>query len=279
MLFVCGAWLFASAAMASHPICRIPVDFVDGLIWVDVHTPGRPQPFRFLLDSGASHSVLNHKTAQDLELDLGDTVPVKGVGIQTSGFGPVPWRAQLGGIDLPERFLVLDLNALSTACQQPVDGLVGADFFRDRIVEIDYVARELRLLREPPTNDEARALRMSMGPRGISILGSINGGKEQRLRVDTGCATALHWVSPRTLSRTCPGPAPTGLSKLSIPQTLAGIQLGPHHLDTVSTGIHRKPIFPGESGLLGNGLLAMFGVVTFDARSHLLHLGETPSLR
>jgi hypothetical protein len=30
---------------------------------------------------------------------------------------------------------------------------------------------------------------------------------------------------------------------------------------------HPKAIFPGESGLLGNGLLAQFGVVTIDAKA------------
>jgi hypothetical protein len=41
----------------------------------------------------------------------------------------------------------------------------------------------------------------------------------------------------------------------------------------VPTGLHRKAIFPGESGLLGNGVLAQFGVVTIDAKAGRLILG------
>lgn len=65
-----------------------------------------------------------------------------------------------------------------------------------------------------------------------------------------------------------------GLATLSIPQTMTGVRIGNRSLDTVPTGLHSKPIFPGESGILGNGLFARFGTVAFDARSGRLHLGR-----
>jgi len=270
-------WALAFNAMAAHPPSRIPVEFFEGLIWVEVQDSIRGQPLQFLLDSGASHSVLDHRTAIDLGLTLGSSIPVHGVGSRATGFGPIAWQARLGNEALPHQVLVLDLAALSKACGRHVDGLVGADFFRDRILEIDYRSRELRLLDESPPEDDARAVPMAMGPRGISILGNVNGVGHQPLRVDTGCATALHWVSTTTPGRVCPGQPSTGLTSMTIRQTLTSVRLGPHHLDTIPTGIHRKPIFPGEAGLLGNGLLAMFGVVTFDSRSQRLHLGPCPS--
>ena len=55
---------------------------------------------------------------------------------------------------------------------------------------------------------------------------------------------------------------------------MTGLRIGPITLDTVPTGLHRKAIFPGESGLLGNGLLAQFGVVTIDAKAGRLILGR-----
>jgi hypothetical protein len=54
---------------------------------------------------------------------------------------------------------------------------------------------------------------------------------------------------------------------------MTGLRLGNLHLDTVPTGLHRKAIFPGESGLLGNGVLAQFGVETIDAKAGRLILG------
>ena len=277
LLSVRLVWALAFNSMAANPTSRIPVEFLEGLIWVKVHDSIRCQSLQFLLDSGASHSVLDHRTAIGLGLPMGSAVAVRGVGSTATGYAPIPWQARLGDVALTNHFLVLDLSSLSKTCGRQVDGLIGADFFRNRIVEIDYGSRELRLLDESPPHDDSRAVPMAMGPRGVSILGSVNGSRHQPLRVDTGCATALHWVSETTSSRACPGPPSTGLSAVSIRQTLAGIRLGPHHLDTIPTGIHRKPIFAGEAGLLGNGLLAMFGVVTFDSRSQLLHLGPRQS--
>jgi hypothetical protein len=42
--------------------------------------------------------------------------------------------------------------------------------------------------------------------------------------------------------------------------------------DSVPTGLHRQPIFPGESGLLGNGLLTRFERITFDTKARRLML-------
>jgi hypothetical protein len=36
------------------------------------------------------------------------------------------------------------------------------------------------------------------------------------------------------------------------------VQLGKQCFNAVSTGVHREQIFPGEAGLLGNGLLSKF---------------------
>jgi hypothetical protein len=106
---------------------------------------------------------------------------------------------------------------------------------------------------------------------------NVNGGRRQWVRVDTGCATAFQWVTSKQRADRCTSKLAVGLSELSIPQTMVGLSIGNHHIDTVSTGLHRKAIFPGESGLLGNGLLAQFGVVTIDAKSGRLFLGRTPA--
>lgn len=256
----------------------VPLQFRDGLLWVEVQTPASTRPLHFLIDSGASVSVLHRGTADQLRLKLGPKAAVTGVGTTTTGFGPTPWTARIGRIDLPEEVLVLDLSRLATACGRPLDGLVGADFFRNRIVEIDYATETLRLLEASPGSCTDQAIPLGINHRGLSVRASVNGDKDQCLRVDTGCASALQWVSPLTPGRHCPGAPSVGLSRLSVPQTLTGIRLGRHQVDTVPTGLHRKPIFAQEAGLLGNGLLAMFGCVTFDARAGLLHLGDRSSL-
>ncbi|MGE3310333.1 MAG: retropepsin-like aspartic protease [Limisphaerales bacterium] len=260
-----------------------PVRFEDGMVWVDVQAETRSGesttgPLRFLVDTGASVSVLDRRAARRLGLPLGRKTAVAGVGTVVTGHGPIPWHASLGDVALPPTILVLDLERLGDACDEPVDGLLGADFFRERIVELDYRSGTLTLLDNSPAVPDERSLPLSVSSRGFSVRARVNGGRDQPLRVDTGCASALQWVNPSATGRECPGPPSVGLARVSIPQTLSGIQLGSHSFDTIATGLHRKPIFPGEAGLLGNGLLAMFGVITFDTVSGFLHLGANPQM-
>ena len=62
------------------------------------------------------------------------------------------------------------------------------------------------------------------------------------------------------------------LAELAIPTTTTTVRIGSTSLDSVPAGLHRRPIFPGEFGLLGNGLLARFERVTFDAKAGKLVL-------
>jgi len=51
------------------------------------------------------------------------------------------------------------------------------------------------------------------------------------------------------------------------------VQLGALRLADIPTGLHETPIFEGEAGLLGNGLLSRF-TVTFDVAKKQLLLGR-----
>jgi hypothetical protein len=58
---------------------EIPFQYRDGLIWVKVELAGSPVPLNFLLDSGASVSALDFRTAQKCGVHFGDQEPVQGV--------------------------------------------------------------------------------------------------------------------------------------------------------------------------------------------------------
>jgi hypothetical protein len=47
-------------------------------------------------------------------------------------------QAGCGRIAVPQSVLAVDLRALSGCCEQPIDGILGVDFFRSRIVQIDF---------------------------------------------------------------------------------------------------------------------------------------------
>lgn len=278
VVFSIAALLKLQAAPAT--LAGFPFQFREGLLWVEVTTPQSAKPLNFLLDTGASASVVNLSTARQLGLKLGPRVKVSGVKANVTGYWPVKLSAKVEAgestqqIEFPREYLALDLSKLSSSCSRAVDGLIGADFFRDRVVEIDFAAEKVRVLDSAPLAADANAIPLEMRPCGFRVSVNVNGVSNQWVRVDTGCATALQWVTKKVQAARCMSKPAVGLSEFSIPQTLTGVRLGNNYLDTVPTGLHRKEIFPGESGLLGNGLLAQFDSVTIDARSGRLILGH-----
>ena len=142
---------------------EFPFEYREGLIWVRVQVAESREPLRFLLDSGAEVSVVNLDTAKRLGLALGQRVNVSSVQTTMTGYWPQKLSATANGMALPSDFLALDLSKLSAVCTQSVDGLIGADFFKDRIVQIDFVARKIRLLIRVTHQPKLKPLRSKFG--------------------------------------------------------------------------------------------------------------------
>lgn len=273
-LFAAVIFVAALARLQAAPsaLAEFPFQFREGLLWVEVTTPQSAKPLNLLLDTGAEVSAVNLSTARRLGLRLADRVRVRGVNASLTGYWPQNLAATAGEVGLPTEYLALDLSRLSRACERPVDGLIGADFFRDRIVQIDFAAQKVRLLNPDDIRAPADSLPLDVRSCGMRVRAGVNGGEPQWLRVDTGCATALHWVTRSVQPEKCDSKVAIGLTKLNIPQQRTTVNLGGHTFWEVPTGLHRTPIFPGEAGLLGNGLLSQFSTVTIDAKAGRLIL-------
>jgi len=85
----------------------------------------------------------------------------------------------------------------------------------------------------------------------------------------------LQWVTSDVRPEQCARRMAIGLVEISIPQTETTVGLGEHEFKKVPTGLHDVAIFPGEAGLLGNGLLSRFSTVTIDAKAGRLVLGKS----
>jgi len=153
-----------------------------------------------------------------------------------------------------------------------VDGLIGAEFFRDRAVQIDFRESKVRLL-EPDTACTGDVVPLDVRRCGMRVKASIEGKKARWFRVDTGCATPLQWVTGDVSPKDCTSKVAVGLAEMGIPQTRTTVRIGAEVLSDVETGLHAAPIFEGEAGLLGNGLLSQFDVVTIDSVKGRLVLG------
>ena len=261
-----------SARAASSSPTEFPFEHRGGLIWVKVSVPQSVGPLNFLLDSGAGASVINLRTAKRLGVKLGQRVDVRGVGSRADGFWPQRLQASAGGVALAKDYLAVDLAELSRACDCGVDGLLGADFFRGRVVQIDFVANRIRLLPSSAVTGEFSVVKLKVNRGAMLASVGVDEGKPQWMRVDTGCTSALQWVVSGSKPAAIKGGVCVGLTELNIPASTTTVKLGSMTFDSVLTGLHPQPIFCGESGLLGNGLLARFERVTFDTKAGRLVL-------
>lgn len=252
---------------ASDAVQVIPFQFKEGFIWVQVSEPRSCSPLHFLLDTGASVSVIDVSTAKLLGAKLGRPVKVQGVQSEVQGFWRTRLNAEASEFKLPTDYLGLDLSSLSGACQTRIDGLIGLDFFKGRAVEIDFKGSVLRVL-EKGESSKSKRIPIEIRSCGVRIPIIVNGKPNQWVRLDTGCASGLQWVTEEFPAETCMGQkAAVGLTPISMTQTRSNVEIGGFSIIDVSTGLHKKQIFPGEAGLLGNGVLQKLERITIDLKS------------
>ena len=102
----------------------------------------------------------------------------------------------------------------------------------------------------------------------LCIRVGVNGNAPQWMRLDTGCSSALEWVARSSAARK---DARTSIATAigSRRSIHTDVTLGSERFAAVKTGLHDEPMFAGEAGLLGNGLLSQFRVTVDTAKSQL----------
>jgi predicted aspartyl protease len=265
-------WLINCAAPEVSG-AEFPFEFREGLLWVNVQVPESKRALNFLVDSGAAASVINMETAKELGLPIGQKAEVLGVGVSMDAFWTTVNSAKANEVNLPNRVLALDLGKLSRSCERRVDGLIGADFFIDKSVQIDFRESKVRLCASG-TEVVGDVAPLVVRRGGLRVKASIDGQKNRWFRVDTGCATPLQWVTADVNPKDSTRKVAVGLTELAIPQTRTKVKIGNELLMDVETGLHSSAIFNGEAGLVGNGLLNQFETVTIDASARKLVMGR-----
>ena len=267
-LFIFSALLALGAQLQAST--EIPFSYSDGLLWVKVKAAGASAPLNFLLDSGAGASVLDLRAARRIGVTLGRSESVQGVDGLAVAYRVNDFDSTIGAVAVPRSLLALDLSGVSAGVSQRIDGLLGADFFRGRIVQIDYAAGKIRLLTRAELRETGcDVLPIASRNGAMCVRVGVAGQPCEWMRVDTGCSSALRWVvtggKAKKLSATSLAVAGKASRELA-----TDVQLGGSRFTGVKTGIHTRQIFAGEAGLVGNGLLSKF-TVTFDGpKKHLI---------
>lgn len=102
-------------------------------------------PLRFMFDTGAGISILSARKAADLKLKQVDTVKATGVGGSLEGSLANGVSLSVRGVTVRnQRLALLPLDV--PFCEgRDIEGIIGYDFIREFVVEINYETRTLSL--------------------------------------------------------------------------------------------------------------------------------------
>jgi hypothetical protein len=106
---------------------------------------GDAGPFTFVLDTGASGTVLSTRTAAALHLDARPGAVATGAGGDSAASLATIERMSVG--DTVVRGLsvaVADMPQVERAIGRRIDGVVGYDFFGSKCVVLDYASKVVR---------------------------------------------------------------------------------------------------------------------------------------
>jgi hypothetical protein len=99
-------------------------------------------PMRFLFDTGAGISVLTAKTAATLKLKKADEVDAKGVGGSVQGFLAKGVSLSIPGVTVRNQSIAV--LPIDFPCElSDIAGIIGYDFIKEFVVEIDYEAKTM----------------------------------------------------------------------------------------------------------------------------------------
>lgn len=141
----------------------------------------------FLLDTGASPSVLDSKVAGRLHLNVEPTAIAVLNGNVQGGTATVP-NLQFGSIrrdDLP--VLIEDLSFLKKALPIQVDGIVGLDVLGQNSFVIDYTSREIRF---GPAPSMTGSIPLQL-KEGLAIVDATVNHASVHLLLDTGAPSLI----------------------------------------------------------------------------------------
>ena len=135
-----------NASTSAAPI-TIPFELINRHIILKVSV-NKSRPLSFVLDTGDKFAIIDLDRAKELGLNLQGQVRAGGAGSESPTGSFV--RDSTFTIAGFEQFsqpisLALPVNRLASRLGNDFDGIIGADFIQEFVVEVDYQARVLKL--------------------------------------------------------------------------------------------------------------------------------------
>ncbi|MEA3013510.1 MAG: hypothetical protein QOD42_2055 [Sphingomonadales bacterium] len=276
-------------AAEARAAVSVPIEIEQNLVIVRVRIGASP-PLAFLVDTGASASVIAADRLAEAGLAAGAGVAATGQGGELDTAAVRGAVLRLGPVRLaPDSIAAVDLAGLSAGLGRRIDGILGHELFARYVVRIDYDRRRLTLFEpgEAGRGDDGTAIAIEIRDGTPFVAASLSQSGESvpaRLLVDIGASSALtlyadfvaahpDLIPMRTLALTggaiLPGQfrARTG--------RLGALALGPlrfaRPVANFSSNSGGDDAAPGDAGQIGGELLSRF-IATYDYRRGLMRL-------
>ncbi len=200
---------------SATPPVTIPFELANRHVIVNVSV-NKSRPLSFVLDTGASIAIIRTDVAKELGLSLYGSVNTGGAGSGSQSGRQVQEATwSLVGLDAyvePVR-LALPLPVLSSGLGRDVHGIIGGEFIKQFVLELDYQARTLRLHNRETFvySGQGQTLPLEFESNGHPVLTATLtplGGQpfEQRFVLDIGSGMALILHSPFVVQHNLLGP-------------------------------------------------------------------------
>jgi predicted aspartyl protease len=242
---------------------------------------------RAVVDSGAQYSAIDASLAERLRLPAATPIPMLAFGISgaPSLTRAVTLDADLGGFALSGlRAATLNLRPLSSLTRQPFSLLLGRDFLRAVVAQVDFPSGLAAFFAPPAWRPpaDARQIAAERDDGALMIPVQVEDAPPVRVMLDTGATGALALseaiarkaglMDGRPLrmgqSVTLGGVGEDGVA-LARTVSFAGLRLY-----DVEVEIYRPaPHSPAPDGLLGLGVLRRFHLALDHAGGRLFRIG------
>jgi predicted aspartyl protease len=248
---------------------------------VDVRVNGKG-PYRFILDTGASMTVIDAALKAELKLP---TMP--GMRAAAPGHGPAPEIVSVDSLSVGGARLrgvtaaLMPLGAFLTGEQAP-RGVLSASVFPGHLVTFDYPSRRIVLKRGALERADSTTTHAYGEDDPLPTVPIRIAGREMRVHLDTGSSSGL--MLPARFLEELPlasKPQPGGTAKMhggEVAVTKARVDgpiaIGRYTLDLAEVSFaDLKPGFGPPRGNIGFQVLRQF-VVTLDSRNRLVRLAR-----
>ena len=201
-IFFC---LFGSVTFGQSrkPVAVVPFEFINNVVLLQVKVNGS-KPLSFILDTGASGTVISENKAKELGLKLEGQADAstQGGSIEASLAQNVSLRLSKD-VELSKVTLAaIRLDGLDAGFGRKIDGILGYDIFASYVVEVDYASKIVRF-HEPQTFEyrgRGKTFPITLEEGTPFILGKVapagNQSFEGKFLIDTGSTGTLTFNSP-----------------------------------------------------------------------------------